>query len=406
MTRSGRFERGVHPLRRVTIFADESARWKVAGLRQLDRLLLSLAEFARNSQPDIPITVHIVWDEPVPAERRDRPVLASLPGLELVQSTGAPELSPGEVSLSLDTRLVPSRVRFPEILEALSVEAADSSLVSRLRTVADGWDYLTTRADIPRCERRFLQANGKSQDGLASRFLNRPLSRLVTRGLLKTPVTPSAWSTLIFVLPLCAAFAFLRGTYISFIVGCGIFQLYSILDGCDGEIARAKYLQSEFGRRQDSFLDLVGNLLLALTLGLGLARHAEMAGSANGWIYFAEGIAAVGFIVLSEGIVFVRRARSDGMQPESITRWNGALYQRHHEFLERSGILVLGEKFAWWLVQLTKRDMAMLAFLFLAIVGLPQWNLHLLITVSAISSLLACNAFLRQPAPVLSEEAS
>ncbi|MDQ3119416.1 MAG: hypothetical protein M3Q89_07605, partial [Verrucomicrobiota bacterium] len=101
---------------------------------------------------------------------------------------------------------------------------------------------------------------------------------------------------------------------------------------------------------------------------------------------------------------FARRTRKENTAT-APTRWNGALYQRHHEFFERSGILFFGERFAWWLVQLTKRDMAMLAFLLLAAVRWPECILHLLLLVSGISSALAGNAFLRQPAPALPQEA-
>ncbi len=98
-------------------------------------------------------------------------------------------------------------------------------------------------------------------------------------------------------------------------------------------------------------------------------------------------------------------ARAPPARALTSAKWHGALYQRHHEFLERSGILLLGERFVWWLVQLTKRDMAMLAFLLLALVGWPQVILHLLFLVAGISSLLAGNAFLRQPAPVVPQAA-
>jgi CDP-L-myo-inositol myo-inositolphosphotransferase len=273
-------------------------------------------------------------------------------------------------------------------------------------TIAGGsqpWRYLRNAGDIASTERAFLRASGKSQDGIVSRYVNRPLSRSVSRLLLKTTITPNTWSVLVFLLPVYASSIFLHGTRAAFVIASAIYQLYSILDGCDGEIARAKFLQSEFGRRLDSLLDLIGNLLLALCLGIGLARQWER-GHATGWFYIAEGITAAFFIVLSEGIVFSRRSRAVIIAP--LTRWNGALYQRHHEFLERSGILAFGENFAWWLVQLTKRDMAMLFFLFLAAIGFAEGILHLLLFVSAISATLAGNAFLRQPAPAVPQEAS
>ena len=36
-----------HALNRVVILSDESANWQIAGLRQLDRLVLELDEFAK-----------------------------------------------------------------------------------------------------------------------------------------------------------------------------------------------------------------------------------------------------------------------------------------------------------------------------------------------------------------------
>ena len=70
----------------------------------------------------------------------------------------------------------------------------------------------------------------------------------------------------------------------------------------------------------------------------------------------------------------------------------GALYPRHRELVERSGVLVFGEKFASWLIQLTKRDVAMLFFVLLAAVGQPAWILHLLLVVTAVSLALALRA--------------
>ena len=45
----------------------------------------------------------------------------------------------------------------------------------------------------------------KPQDGFVSRFLNRPISRRITRFLVKFPIDPNAWTISIFVvLPIVA----------------------------------------------------------------------------------------------------------------------------------------------------------------------------------------------------------
>jgi hypothetical protein len=54
--------------------------------------------------------------------------------------------------------------------------------------------------------------------------------------------------------------------------------------------------------------------------------------------------------------------------------------------------LRLGERSTYWLIQLTKRDVAVLGFVFLAAVGLPSLILHLLFAVAAISLGLALRA--------------
>ena len=60
-----------------------------------------------------------------------------------------------------------------------------------------------------------------------------------------------------------------------------------------------------------------------------------------------------------------------------------------------SGLLNLGERFVWWLFQLTKRDMAILVFLLLALLGLAQWILHLWVTVAGVSLVLSALAVIR-----------
>ncbi|MBA3883019.1 MAG: CDP-alcohol phosphatidyltransferase family protein [Chthoniobacterales bacterium] len=403
---------------RVLILADGSAEWRIAGLRQLDRLFLSLCEFSQTTAERL--TVSVLWSGDTALERQWLPEESRSTDLEIASAASVRDEQDEQFDLILSTRLFLYRNSLPQLIAAMlplperaaapaqSWNCYEATFLNALSgaTAADAaqpWRYLGDKRDVSACEGAFLRDSGKSQDGLVSRHINRPFSRMISRLLLKLPLAPNTWSVLIFALPLWACLEFLSGTGRGFFVGCAIYQLYSILDGCDGEIARARFLQTDFGRRLDSLLDLVGNMLLAFSLGIGLARQWDRA-HASGWFYVAEGLIAAMFIALSEGIVFARRSRA--VSPAPAGKWNGALYQRHHEFLERSGILVLGERFAWWLVQLTKRDMAMLAFLVLAAVGCAEGILHLLVAVSGVSAFLAGNAFRRQPAPALPQEAS
>jgi 1L-myo-inositol 1-phosphate cytidylyltransferase / CDP-L-myo-inositol myo-inositolphosphotransferase len=218
----------------------------------------------------------------------------------------------------------------------------------------------------------------KPQDGFVSRFLNRPISRRITRVLLKFPIHPSVWTISIFVLPLIASVFFVRGDYFSVVIGAGIFQAFSILDGCDGEIARAKNLESKFGERLDQFCDFLASLLYVLALGLGLHRSSE-------------GIVCAVLITVNEWLL--RTGRSEMSVASSAL--HESLYARHRRMIGHSGLLNLGERFVWWLFQLTKRDMAVFVFLILASLGLADWILHLWIIVAGASLILSAIAAIR-----------
>ena len=60
-----------------------------------------------------------------------------------------------------------------------------------------------------------------------------------------------------------------------------------------------------------------------------------------------------------------------------------------------SGLLNFGDRFVWWIFQLTKRDMAMLVFLLLALVGMAHWILHLWTIVAGASVILTTIATVR-----------
>jgi hypothetical protein len=123
--------------------------------------------------------------------------------------------------------------------------------------------------------------------------------------------------------------------------------------------------------------------LLVLGLGFGLSNYQSHA-----WFYTVEGILAALLIGANEFLL--ARQKPDENAAVSL---GGTLYPRHRELVERSGILRLGEKSAYWLIQLTKRDVAILAFVFLAAVGLPSLILHLLFAVATVSLALALKSF-------------
>lgn len=212
----------------------------------------------------------------------------------------------------------------------------------------------------------------KPQDGFVSRFLNRPISSRITSLLVKFPIHPTAFTASIFVLPLVAGVFFLRGDYLSILIGAAIFQVFSILDGCDGEIARAKNLESKFGERLDNICDFLASLIYVVALGTGL--H-----------HFKEGIVCALLIMANEWLL----RWGTGAKRVASEDFHESFYARHHGMIGHSGLLDLGERFVFWLFQLTKRDVAIFFFLLLALLNLGIWILHLWTLAAGVSLIIS-----------------
>lgn len=107
---------------------------------------------------------------------------------------------------------------------------------------------------------------GKSNDGPVSRWLNRPISIRFSKVLVNFNITPNQISFFSFVLSMIAAGFFAVGNYWFLALGGIIAQFASIIDGSDGEVARLKYLSSDYGAWFDAVLDRYADAFLLFGL--------------------------------------------------------------------------------------------------------------------------------------------
>ncbi len=106
----------------------------------------------------------------------------------------------------------------------------------------------TNEKELEKTKKRLLQSLVKPNDGWVSRHLNRPLSTLVSRALVKTSITPNQITLFMLIPALLTGFVFAQGGHQNFLIGAILFHLTSVLDGVDGEIARLKFKSSPFGQ--------------------------------------------------------------------------------------------------------------------------------------------------------------
>ena len=346
---------------KFVILADESAHWKIAGLTQLRRLELALGEFAETTGKLIETSVWWKSGSRTPDAASNFASARVLTTRLFLHRKGVVEFA---------AAVQPVRVLdFAVTWVALQGEFKIACGASKRER---SWRLLRDSTEIASVEREFLRQMSKPQDGFVSRWINRPLTWPLTRLLLKLPITPTAWTLSIFALPIISALFLVRGDYVSVLIGTGIYQLYSMLDGCDGEIARSKFLESKRGGLVDDLCDIAGALLFVVSLGLGLSR-SQNSGS-HAWIYAAESILLA---ILIAGNEWALRRSQMELEPEKDAEiFVPAAYARHRNLIQRAGASRLGEPAVWFALQLTKRDVGILFFVLLALAGWPGWILH------------------------------
>ena len=151
--------------------------------------------------------------------------------------------------------------------------------------------------DTPRVARDarglLLRGLAKPQaDGFVARYLNRPLSTRISARLSATSITPNQMTVLAFGVAVAGAALFALGSLVGNVLGAMLVQLASIVDGCDGELARLTHTESRRGGWLDTVLDRYADLAIVAGVGFG-------GGYADPLIWGGTLMAAAGFILAS-----------------------------------------------------------------------------------------------------------
>ena len=235
------------------------------------------------------------------------------PGLEILTLSAAEaqarlERQRGRPLLLLSaTHLVPASL-YPKLL-ADTYLAASGKIVAATaiageplpilgRPVAGDCPEIIELGDRAKATWAIVRGTAKPSDGVVSRHLNRPISQRMSATLLQWEwVRPWHLTLATALLTLIMFAALVFGGAQGLVAGGLLFHCASVLDGVDGEIARATYRSSVRGAVLDTAVDAAGNLLfmLGLTLDLTWLRGAHYA-HLGAW---AVAAGATGLVALS-----------------------------------------------------------------------------------------------------------
>ena len=190
---------------------------------------------------------------------------------------------------------------------------ADRGRVATLEMEGDFWIDIDDIFALQRAETALLKRGGKTTDGPVARFLNRPLSLWITRRIISYPfLSPNVLTLASFLISLIAALFFIVCRPWALVTGGILAQCASIVDGCDGEIARLTYRESDFGKWLDAVLDRYADGFLVA----GVTVYCLCAG--GGW-----GLLAAGFLALVGSFAVSYTAdKYDGLMRQKIARSN------------------------------------------------------------------------------------
>lgn len=197
----------------------------------------------------------------------------------------------------------------------------------------ESWQAIAKPEDLKAAEQKLDRWLVKPTDGIFAR-MNRSVSIPISRQLLRFPITPNMVSLFTLALSLVGAAFFAVGGYFNCLAGAILGVWGSILDGCDGEIARLKLQASVFGCWLDTICDYTYYIVTFAGIIVGVARHTGDPRIVGLGIAIFVG-ALLTFVSASIG-----RNRMSGDRPEQYLQ----VWQKHAESRSAGLLMRLGRQ--------------------------------------------------------------
>jgi phosphatidylglycerophosphate synthase len=129
-----------------------------------------------------------------------------------------------------------------------------------------------TAGEVALCER--LRADTAASDGPLAHWIDRRISLRISRWLARhTRLRPNHITVVGTAVGLLAATLLGVGNYWTGVAGTLLFLCATIIDGCDGEVARLTFTESDFGQKFDVTTDNIVHLAIFIGLGIGMCHQ-------------------------------------------------------------------------------------------------------------------------------------
>ncbi len=163
---------------------------------------------------------------------------------------------------------------------------------------------VVSEADRAAVERGLFRGLESSADGWVDRYLNRQFSPWFSRRFLHVPLTPNQVTVIAFAIGLVAAFGFAHGGWLGGVVGAILLQWSTVIDCCDGEVARLTFSESTNGY----YLDITCDNIVHVAVFVGIAWSSYQA-LGQTYVLLLGGLAAFGTMMSFVVVLATRHGR-------------------------------------------------------------------------------------------------
>jgi phosphatidylglycerophosphate synthase len=241
----------------------------------------------------------------------------------------------------------------PGVVLAAAARSTRSSLMVELTRAfdkppqplaLDGRFPLESAADVATAETFLMRSLIKHNEGFMSRHFERRISLALSRRLAPTSVTPDMMTLTSVAIGLAGAPFFLSSAPAWQLTGALLFLAHSVLDGCDGELARLKFQQSRRGAMLDFWGDNAVHVAVFACMAVGWTLSAG-----TGWP-LVLGAAAVLATLASAALLFEPTAEDRAVSADSPRTTRVAAKLANRDFIYLVIVLSVFGKASWFLV--------------------------------------------------------
>jgi phosphatidylglycerophosphate synthase len=232
--------------------------------------------------------------------------------------------------------------------------------VETVAVADEQWQRVLNQQQCALAERKLDSWLVKPTDGIFAR-MNRRISIPISRRIIPFPITPNMVSLFTLGVSFAAGIFLALGGYWNMLTGAVLSWFSSVLDGCDGEVARLKLQESAFGCWLETICDNLYYLFIFSGLTIGLVR------SSGNRSYLIWGGLLLSGATMSFLMTGLQRHQMTNGQPERY------LQEWHKKADSRSSnpLLYLGRQTEF----IIRRCFLPYVILFFALCGVMNWFL-------------------------------